>query len=129
MPRVSGEFWVNGKMFGTMVKGDFEHTDCAVFVGKNPWHSHGIPRAREWLRNISKDPSRQMIVIDPVVTESAKLADIHLQVKPGKDAWLIAAMVGILVQDEQYDAAWIATHADGMDKLQAYAKHPCSGIL
>lgn len=118
----TGEFWVNGKMFGTMVKGDFEHTDCAVFVGKNPWHSHGIARAREWLRNISKDPSRQMIVIDPVVTESAKLADIHLQVKPGKDAWLIAAMVGILVQNEQYDAAWIATHADGMDKLQAYAK-------
>jgi anaerobic selenocysteine-containing dehydrogenase len=62
----TGEFWVNGKMFGTVVKGDFEHTDCAVFLGKNPWHSHGVSRARAWLRDISKNPARHLIVIDPV---------------------------------------------------------------
>ena len=118
----TGEFWVNGKMFGTMVRGDFEHTDCAVFLGKNPWHSHGIARAREWLRHMSKDPSRKMIVIDPVVTETAKLADIHLQVKPGKDAWLVAAMIGILVQDDLYDARWVEQHTQGIDKLRAYAQ-------
>lgn len=113
----TGEFWVNGKMFGTMVKGDFEHTDCAVFVGKNPWHSHGIARARAWLRDFSKDPSRTMIVIDPVVTETARLADIHLQVKPGKDAWLIAAMVAVLLQDQLYDVSWLKLHADGLEEL------------
>jgi anaerobic selenocysteine-containing dehydrogenase len=116
----TGEFWVNGKMFGTMVKGDFEHTDCAVFVGKNPWHSHGIARARAWLRDFSKDPSRTMIVIDPVVTETAKLADIHLQVKPGKDAWLIAAMAAVLLQDKLYDAAWLELHSEGLEDLIAH---------
>jgi anaerobic selenocysteine-containing dehydrogenase len=118
----TGEFWVNGKMFGAMVKGDFEHTDCAVFIGKNPWHSHGLPRARELLRHISKDDSRKMIVIDPVVTETAKLADVHLQVKPGKDAWLIASMIGVLIQDELFDASWLADHADGLEELCVFAK-------
>jgi len=33
----TGEFWVNAKMLGTHVRGDFEHTEVAVFFGKNPW--------------------------------------------------------------------------------------------
>ena len=118
----TGEFWVNGKMFGTMVRGDFDHTQCAVFLGKNPWHSHGIARARAWLRDFSKDPSRTMIVIDPVVTETAKLADIHLRVKPGTDAWLLGAMIGLLVQNQRYKKDWVEAHCEGLDELLHFAK-------
>ena len=49
-----------------------------------------------------------MIVVDPVVTETAKMADIHLRVKPGTDAWLFAAMVAMLVQNERYAHTWVA---------------------
>ncbi|WP_201746253.1 hypothetical protein [Veronia nyctiphanis] len=61
----SGEFWVNGKMFGTFIHGDFEHCDVALFVGKNPWQSHGIPRSRLLLTEMKKDPNRKLIVIRP----------------------------------------------------------------
>ena len=37
----TGEFWVNGKVLGTHVRGDFEEAEVAVFVGKNPWQSTG----------------------------------------------------------------------------------------
>ncbi len=115
----TGEFWVNGQMFGNHVKGDFEHCEVGIFLGKNPWHSHGVPRARAWLRDFSKDPARSMIVIDPVLSETAKFADIHLRVKPGTDAWLLAAMVGMLVQQEKFDADWLAAHATGLDSVLA----------
>ncbi|MEM1153573.1 MAG: molybdopterin-dependent oxidoreductase [Pseudomonadota bacterium] len=111
----TGEFWVNGMMFGNHVKGDFEHCEVAIFLGKNPWHSHGVPRARAWLREFSKDERRKLIVIDPVVTETAELADIHLQVKPGTDAWLLAAMVGLLIQQEKYNGDWLAEHSSGLE--------------
>ena len=45
----TGEFWVDGQLFGRPrchTTGDFEHAEVAVFVGKNPWQSHGFPRAR-----------------------------------------------------------------------------------
>ena len=58
------------------------------FLGKNPWISHGIPHARTTLKAIAADPDRAMIVIDPRVTETAAMADYHLQVRPGRDAWL-----------------------------------------
>ena len=41
----TGEMLVMGKMFGTPLRGDFEHCEVAFFPGKNPWISHGIPHA------------------------------------------------------------------------------------
>ena len=47
----------------------------SIFVGKNPWMSQSFPRARTVLNEIAKDPARSMIVIDPVLTDTAKMAD------------------------------------------------------
>lgn len=113
----TGEFWVAGKMLGAYTRGDFERCDVALFVGKNPWMSHGIPHARVTLKKIAKDPARTLIVIDPRRTETADLADFHLQVKPGRDAWLVAAMAAVLVQEDAIDHAWIAAHTEGAEKI------------
>ncbi len=115
----TGEFWVNGKMFGTAVRADFEHTEVAVFVGKNPYQSHGIPHARTTLKAIGRDPERSMIVIDPRRTETAELADFHLAVRPGTDAWCLAALCAVTVQDDLLDRAWLAEHTTGLEPVEA----------
>ena len=44
----TGEFWVADRMIGADTRADFEHCDVALFLGKNPWHSHSHPaRARD----------------------------------------------------------------------------------
>ena len=113
----TGEFWVGGRLMGTMTRADFEHCEVGVFIGKNPWQSHGIARARVTLKEMAKDPNRTMVVIDPRRTETAEMADIHLQVKPGTDAWLLAALGGILVQEDRIDHAWIEEHVVGADDV------------
>ncbi|MFT4569705.1 MAG: anaerobic selenocysteine-containing dehydrogenase [Hyphomicrobiaceae bacterium] len=113
----TGEMWVTGKMFGAGTRGDFEHAEVSVFVGKNPWQSHGIARARVTLKQIKADPARAMIVIDPCVTETAAMADFHLQVKPGGDAWLLAAMAGVLVQEDLVDHDFLDEHTAGADQI------------
>ncbi len=115
----TGDFWVHGFMLGAGARGDFEHAEVAIFLGKNPWHSHGLPRARHTLRQIAKDPNRTLIVIDPRRTETAELADIHLAVRPGTDAWLVAALVGVLVQEDLVAHAWLAEHANGTEEVLA----------
>jgi anaerobic selenocysteine-containing dehydrogenase len=111
----TGEFWVGGRLMGSVTRADFEHCEVGVFIGKNPWQSHSIPRARVTLRAIAKEPSRTLVVIDPRKTETAELADIHLQVKPGTDAWLLAALGGVLVQEDLIDRAWVGEHVDGAE--------------
>ena len=121
----TGEFWVATKMVGFYSRADFHNCEVAFFLGKNPWMSHSIPQARVTLKEIAKDPARCLIVVDPRRTESAELADIHLQVKPGTDAWLLAAMLGVMVQEELIAADWLALHANGLgDVLPHFAELP-----
>ena len=45
----TGESWVDARLFGRPrchTTPDFERAEVAMFVGKNPWHSHGFPRSR-----------------------------------------------------------------------------------
>jgi anaerobic selenocysteine-containing dehydrogenase len=107
----TGEFWISDRMLGGATRADFEHCDVAFFLGKNPWHSHSIPRARVTLKTIARDPARMLIVVDPRRTETAELADIHLQVRPGRDAWLLAAILHVIVTEDFVDHAFLAAHA------------------
>ena len=110
----TGEFWVDGQLFGRPrchTSGDFEHAEVAVFVGKNPWQSHGFPRARVVLRALSTDPARALVVIDPRRTETAELADYHLQVRPRTDAFCLSALLAVLVQEDLVDHAFLRDHA------------------
>jgi anaerobic selenocysteine-containing dehydrogenase len=113
----TGEAWVQGKMMGCGIHGDFEHCEVAVFVGKNPWQSHGFARARAILRDIRNDPARALIVIDPRRSETAAMADLHLAVRPGTDAWCLAALAAIVVQDGLVAQAWIDEHTTGYPPL------------
>ncbi len=118
----TGEFWVDGQLFGRPkchTTGDYEHAEVAVFVGKNPWQSHGFPRARVILKELARDPERALVVIDPRRTETADLADFHLQVRPGTDAWCLGALLKVLVDEELVDAEFVAAHTTGFDELAA----------
>ncbi|GAA5215850.1 molybdopterin-dependent oxidoreductase [Streptomyces thinghirensis] len=115
----TGEFWVSARMLGRPHRSDFERCEVAVFLGKNPYQSHGFPRARSVLKEIAKDPARSMIVIDPVRTETAELADFHLQLRPGTDLHVVTAMVAVLVQEDLIDHVWLAEHTDGLDAVVA----------
>lgn len=109
----TGEYWVDAHLYGGHTRGEFKHAEVSVFVGKNPWMSQGFPQARTVLNEIAKDPTRAMIVIDPVLTDTAKMADFHLRVKPGADAWALAALAAVLVQENLCNETFLAEHVDG----------------
>ncbi|MGB5325789.1 MAG: molybdopterin-dependent oxidoreductase [Pseudomonadales bacterium] len=117
----TGEFWVQGKMFGGGgPHGDFHHAEVAVFIGKNPWEAHGFPQTRKVLNTISKDPARTMIVLDPALTRTAQMADFHLRVKPGTDAWCLSAMIAVIVQEGLEDTVFINNHTTGFGEIRAH---------
>jgi len=117
----TGDFWVDGKLFGRQychTTEDVEYADCVMFIGTNPWQAHGIRNARVTLRQIAKDPDRCMIVVDPRRTETAKMADIHLQLKPSTDAYLLSAMLAIIVTEQWEDRAFLQKRTLGFTELR-----------
>ncbi|MFV2039926.1 MAG: molybdopterin dinucleotide binding domain-containing protein, partial [Acidimicrobiales bacterium] len=121
----TGEAWVEGRMFGTHTHGEFHQAEVSVFLGKNPWHSHGFDETRRVLKSIAADPSRSMIVIDPRRTETADLADFWLPVKPGTDAFLLAAIGAVLIAEGLVSEDWLANNAVGVEEtLSAFESAP-----
>ena len=90
-----------------------------MFIGKNPWQSQSFPRARVTLKEIARDPDRTLIVVDPVRTETAEMADFHLRVRPGTDAWCLAALTGTIVQEGLVDTEFLAEHARASEQVLA----------
>ncbi|GAB5489064.1 MAG: molybdopterin-dependent oxidoreductase [Parasphingorhabdus sp.] len=115
----TGFGWMMNRMFGGGVHGELHEARTLVIVGKNPWQSNGFQRARILLRQASKDPERTLIVIDPKRTESAELADIHLAVKPGRDAWALSAMIAHIIQQDWIPHNWLEEHTVGLNKVVA----------
>ena len=118
----TGEFWVDGQLFGRArchTTGDYEHAEVAVFWGKNPWQSHGFPRARTILKEIASDPRRRLVVVDPRRTETADLADVHLRVRPGGDAFALAALLAVLVEEDLVDHEFLTEHTAELDPVLA----------
>ena len=107
----TGEGWVSASMFGGYAqRGDFEHCEVGVFIGKNPWHSHGVQRSRIELREMAKNPKRALVVFDPRISETAEIANYHVRLKPGTDAWALAAIIGIFIEENLVKWDWLETH-------------------
>jgi anaerobic selenocysteine-containing dehydrogenase len=117
----TGDFWVNGKLFGSQTchtTEDIDHCDLLFAIGCNPWLAHGFVNAREQLNRIRKDPARKLIVVDPRRTETAELADLHLAVRPGADAFLLGALLATLVRRDVIDHAFIASRTEGFETVR-----------
>jgi anaerobic selenocysteine-containing dehydrogenase len=104
-------------VFGTSFEGfdprTVRDTACTVIWGANPATS--APHAFEhWFR----PAPGSTIVVDPIRTETAKAADLHLQPFPGSDAALAYALLHVLRRDDLIDRDFIARYTVGWDELE-----------
>jgi anaerobic selenocysteine-containing dehydrogenase len=119
----SGIFWVLGRLFGRqyhMVIPDEQAAEMLVAWGWNGMQSHQMPRAPIVLKAFRKDPHRLLVAIDPRRSETAAIADMHLALRPGTDALLIKTMIAIIVRQGWENAAYIAGHVDGWERIRPW---------
>ncbi|GAB3273986.1 molybdopterin-dependent oxidoreductase [Kineosporia babensis] len=78
---------------------DLANTDLLVVIGANPLVSNGsigaAPDYRGHLKALRRRKGR-LVVIDPVATATAAVADQHLAVRPGTDLFLLLAVLQVL---------------------------------
>jgi anaerobic selenocysteine-containing dehydrogenase len=120
---LTGRYWVDGRTFGHQSihpTVDEEETDMLLIVGKNPMMSHHFRRARIVLKEMAKDPNRLLVVVDPRRTETARIADIHLAIRPGTDALFYRAMISIILQEGWHDQDYINRHVAGFEGIRSW---------
>ncbi|HWF50050.1 MAG TPA: molybdopterin oxidoreductase family protein [Solirubrobacteraceae bacterium] len=103
---------------------DIDRTEFFLCLGGNPLASGGslmtAPGMRHRIRELQARGGR-FVVVDPRRTESAAVADQHLPIRPGTDAWLLLAMLHVIFAEGLADLGRVAAFTDGIATLAEHA--------
>ena len=99
---------------------DIDHSNYMLIIGGNPLASNGSimtsPDIPKRLKAIQQRGGR-FIVIDPRRTETAEIADQHLFIRPGTDAWLLMAMLNTLFAEDLINTGHLTDLLVGIDEV------------
>ncbi len=94
-------------------------TRCVMLIGLNPPESR--PHMWKSVRE-AKEQGSKIIVIDPRRTETAELADIWLQLRPGTDTALLMSMINVIIEEGLYDKEFVEKWCHGLAELRERAR-------
>ena len=92
---------------------DFELADVIVLIGANIADNHPI-----LCRRLEANPQATVVVVDPRVTKTAMMADLHLPIRPRADLALLNGLIYIVIEHDLIDREYIARHTTGFDALR-----------
>ncbi len=95
---------------GTNPATDIPLADLLFVIGANPTSAHPVTGAKIKQQALS---GAKLIVIDPVKTELASLADYHLQLRPGTNIAVLNMMQYFIVEAGLVDYKFIEERCDG----------------
>ena len=102
---------------------DMETADVILLIGANIADNHPIlcqRLERNRMRGTADRPATTVIVVDPRVTKTAMMADLHLPVKPRSDVALLNGIAHVLIRDGLIDREYIAAHTTGFEEFAAF---------
>lgn len=88
-----------------------------VVWGANP--SHTAPHQDQVFLQAARARGTRLIVIDPIRHDTARAADLYLQLRPGTDSALAFAMLHVIDAEGLADRAFLAEHVLGAEALAA----------
>ncbi|APG27014.1 formate dehydrogenase [Syntrophotalea acetylenivorans] len=104
--------------YGAMTIPQIQKSDCIVIWGKNDQHTN--PPAYDAIMQ-ARERGARLIVVDPVRTGLAAMADIWLQIKPAHDGPLAMAMIDQIIRCGWYDTEFVAQWTTGFEDLRQAA--------
>jgi assimilatory nitrate reductase catalytic subunit len=94
---------------------DLEQADCLLLVGANICDNHPLLAPR-----VLDNVDATVIVVDPRVTKTASIADIHLPIRPRTDIALLNGMLRVVFDEDLVDRDAVAAYADGLEDLERH---------
>lgn len=93
---------------------DFEHAEMMVLIGSNAAWCHPVSFQRLRAAKVA-NPELKIVVIDPRRTASCDVADLHLALASGTDAFLFNGLLCYLRDKGLLHQAYIAQHTEGFN--------------
>ena len=94
-------------------------TDLMFVIGSNTTESHPVIATK--MRQAKKKGAK-LIVADPRKIDLAKIADIHLQLKPGNNIALLNAMMNEIIKNDLHDKKYIEERTENFHEFAEHVK-------
>ena len=113
-----GRVFTHSVTYGAVTFPQMQNARCIMVWGKNDYDTN--PVAAEAILQ-ARQSGAKLIVIDPIRTSLADLADIWLQIKPAHDGLLAMAMIHEIIAHDLYDADFVSQWTVGFEELRRSA--------
>lgn len=104
---------------------DVDRTEFILILGANPVVSNGslltAPDMAGRLKAIRKRGGK-VIIVDPRRSETARLADEHLFIRPGADVFLLLALLNVIFRENLTNLSRLASFTDGLKVVKQAVK-------
>jgi anaerobic selenocysteine-containing dehydrogenase len=111
------------RMFGNenlILQPDAARAHFALLLGTNPLVTNGMsllqrrPRIAADIKAIQRGGGR-VVVVDPRRTETARIADEHLAIRPGTDLFLLVGFLKRILEAGRWHREFVARHVRGLE--------------
>lgn len=96
---------------------DIPEAETHLVWGANPAAAH--PVMFRWIRQSAAEDGCELLVVDPIESETAEVADTHVAPDPGGDLELARAVLARLVETDRIDESFIADATTGFEDFRA----------
>lgn len=115
----TNRYLVMEKMYGKqffVTQPDMDRTDCLLIFGSNPMVSLDHPGIVASLKGLKKRKGK-LFVVDPRRTETAGMADIHVDILPGTDLFMLLAIYTHIFERSLQDNEFLERQCVGEEDL------------
>ena len=93
---------------------DIYHADLFLVIGANPTNAHPVTGAKI-KQQVMK--GKKLIVLDPITTDIAKLADYHIRLRPGTNVAVLNMMLYYIVKGNLLNKDFVENRTEGFDEF------------
>ena len=99
---------------------DLKQTDAIFLFGANPLKAHPVTGAKikqAFMKGVTS------IVVDPIKTSLADLADFHLQIRPGTNVAILNMIAHYIIKENLVNQHFIETHTEKYEEFKAHVEN------
>lgn len=119
-----GLYWSLGRILGNQnmyPEPDDKNIDTIIYWGANSYvANHFIPAHRRYIRDMSEREDKKVIVVDPRLSETARMSDMHIMPRNGSDVLFIKALIAMILDKGLEDKEFLDKYCSDWDKAKVW---------
>ena len=89
---------------------DYQHSDVFMNIGGNTAENH--PISMKWIEKARETKGAKLIAVDPRVSRTAAVADLHVQIRPGTNIAYLGGLMHYILENERYHKEYVENYTN-----------------